>query len=353
MQIFLERIKTNQKKGVFMKISAALALTIIISTSIYAHSDHSSHTWLGDKSAYEYNKTQTQSFMKNLKAISNKSNSQVIADQYISEIDETYLKDKLKNLSGVNEVNIGTRVVKITERKSSKGRLAAREYLAMEYRDLGYKVSFSGFGGFSKGSNMIAEKISTHPDALTLVLSSHYDSVGNAGANDNGSGTISALAVAKALSSQQFKHSIVIIAFDKEESGLVGSKAYVKSIKDKSKIMGNINFEMMGTNSRGDGAFHIIDCDRADSSFLTKAVTDTISGYNLPLAVNPGCTNRSDHASFWKQNIPAVVISENFFGGDSDKCYHKKCDVVDSRLDFTYMRHITYSIYGAIVKLLQ
>jgi len=336
-----------------MKISTALALSTILSSSLYAHSDHSSHTWLGDKAAYEYNKTKTKSFSKNLIKKSNKSAPQVVADQYISEIDEAYLKHKLENLSGVNEVNIGSRVVKIAERKSAQGRLNAREYLAVEYRDLGYKVSFSDFGGFSKGSNMVAEKISNHPDAKILVLSSHYDSVGNAGANDNGTGTISALAVAKALSSQQFKHSIVIIAFDKEESGLVGSKAYVKSIKDKSKIMGNINFEMMGTNSRNDGAFHIIDCDRADSSFLTKAIDDTIAGYNLPLAVNPGCTNRSDHASFWKQNIPAVVISENFFGGDSDKCYHKSCDVVDARLNFTYMRHITYSIYGAIVKLLQ
>jgi hypothetical protein len=328
------------------------ALSLIFSSVAFTHNHHD-HSWLGDKSGYLYNQTQKSNLKNNLIKM---SKSGVTADEYISEIDETYLKSKLELLSGAKDVNLGGTLgtVRITERKSKNGRTLAREFLANEYRELGYDVSMDNFGGtFSKGANFVAKKVSNHPAAKVLVLTSHIDSVGNAGANDNGSGTISALAVARALSSQTFKHTIIIVGFDKEESGLVGSKAYVKKITNKEEIIGNINFEMMGTNSRNDGVFHIIDCDRADSKYLSSAITSTIDNYNLPLAINPGCTTRSDHASFWKADLPAIVISENFFGGDSDRCYHKSCDIVDERINFTYMRHITYAIYGAIVQLLQ
>ncbi len=143
------------------------------------------------------------------------------------------------------------------------------------------------------------------------------------------------------------------VAFDQEEIGLVGSKFYVKEeIEDKNKIIGNINLEMMGTNSRGDSAFHIIDCEREDSVFMTKEILNKIKTLGLPLVHVPGCTGRSDHGSFWKAGIGAVVLSENFFGGDSDDCYHRSCDVVDSRLNFTYMKNISLAALATVIEIL-
>ncbi len=341
-----------------MKTTLLLLFTIsIIGAARYTQDhDHSGHSWLGDKSAFKYNTIKVKTLEKSLELKSHKKMLALGIDEYISEIDEQYLRNKLEMLSGSTVTTLGDT---IRERKTQKGKSFALNFLASEFEKNGFVVTRQKLktSGFPRGEviNLIAEKKSTHPDAGLVILTAHYDSVGNSGANDNGSGTIGTLAIAKSLSKQTFKHTLRIVAFDKEETGLKGSKAFVKALstEDKARIIGNINFEMMGTNSRDDGVFHIIDCDREDSKHLTNAVIETISDFNLPITNNPGCTDRSDHASFWKAGIPAIVISENFFGGDSDRCYHKRCDVVDDRLNFSYMKNITHAVYGAVSTLLQ
>jgi len=243
----------------------------------------------------------------------------------------------------------------ISERGSKNGISNALKYLSSEYQNLGYKTEIKEFGSmFNKGNNFIATKKGSDSSKV-IIVSSHIDSVGNAGANDNGTGTIGTLAISKALASYDFKYDLRILGFDKEEKGLVGSKQYVKSLSqtEKNKIIGVINFEMMGTNSRKDGHFHIIDCNRPESVFITNVMEGIVNWHKLGLTKVPGCTNRSDHASFWKANVPAIVISENFFGGDSDKCYHRKCDQFDARLDFSYMEKITTAVASTAYKLLE
>ena len=199
----------------------------------------------------------------------------------------------------------------------------------------------------------MAEKLGKKDPKKVLILSSHIDSVKNRGANDNGTGTIGLLAVAKELAKKDYDFTVRILGFDKEEIGLVGSDAYVAALQDKAKLIGNINFEMMGVNARKDGAFHVIDCNKTNSVFLTDAIKSSIANQGLPLTVVKACTDRSDHASFWRHKLPAVVISENFFGGDGDACYHAKCDIMDERLDYNYMSYILSAVLDASEALLK
>jgi hypothetical protein len=101
---------------------------------------------------------------------------------------------------------------------------------------------------------------------------------------------------------------------------------------------------------------HVVDCGKRSryqrNLVLTNAIEAAIKKMNLNLINNPGCTGRSDHSSFWTKDIPAVAVSENFFGGDGDACYHRSCDIVDGRIDYEYMRNITAAIYGAAIELL-
>ncbi|MFL5784944.1 MAG: M28 family peptidase, partial [Bacteriovoracaceae bacterium] len=87
-----------------------------------------------------------------------------------------------------------------------------------------------------------------------------------------------------------------------------------------------------------------------NSLFLSQSMKESISELNLALTISKACTDRSDHASFWKNKIPAIVISENFFGGDGDPCYHAKCDVMDDRLDYDYMGKILEALLRTIEK---
>lgn len=250
------------------------------------------------------------------------------------KIEASEFKTKLEDLT------------RIAERGSEASRNRTREWLEQEYKALGFAVSLHNYG---KGANLIAEKAGT--SGKVLILSSHMDSVFNAGANDDGTGTVANLLIAKALAGSTFKHTLRILAFDNEEQGLVGSGKYVKAL-DAGQIIGDIQMEMMGFNSKKDGKFHLIDCDRGDAAFMTTAIMQSVQALNLPLTRVKACTDRSDHGSFWKEKIPAVVLSENFFGGDGDPCYHDKCDVIDDRIDFSYASLITQAVGSAVVKLL-
>ena len=229
----------------------------------------------------------------------------------------------------------------LSDRRSKANLDLARAFLKTEYERLGFTVRFETFGA---GANFVAEKKGlTHPEKV-LILSSHIDTVNCKGANDNGTGTIGLLTVAQELSKQNYGSTVRILGFDKEETGLNGSDAYVAAIQEKANIIGNINFEMMGYNARKDGSFHVIDCQKPTSVILSDRIKSAIANLGLPLTVVKACTDRSDHASFWRHKLPAVVISENFFGGDADPCYHAKCDIVDDRLDYTYMANILEAV---------
>lgn len=322
-----------------------ITILFIALISSFAFSHNEDHLWSTDKDAFEYTRNYKQS-NKNLKTLT---------ETTLIEVDGSFFAQKLKEFSGAADVTINGRTLNIKERGSKEGIDNSIEFLSNEYEKLGYSVQTQAFGSiFSKGTNFIASK-KGNDSSKVIIVSSHIDSVGNAGANDNGTGTIGTLAIAKALASYEFKYDLRILGFDKEEKGLVGSKQYVKSLsqEEKDKIIGVINFEMMGTNSRKDGAFHIIDCDRSDSVFMTSTMENVIGWHKLGLSKVPGCTNRSDHASFWRSNIPAIVISENFFGGDSDKCYHKSCDKFDARLDFSYMEKIATTVASTVYKMLE
>jgi len=255
----------------------------------------------------------------------------------------------------LNEFKKNLLIISKVERGSNANLDLTRTFLAEEYKKIGFEVSLQPFG---TGTNFIAEKKGTSTSEKILILSSHIDSVGNKGANDNGTGTIGALTVSQELAKNNYPYTIRVLGFDREEKGLVGSDAYVATIKNKAQIIGNINFEMMGFHRKNDGGFHVIDCERpfllgTPSEKLSLEIKNSISKLGLPLKVVKACTNRSDHASFWRAKIPAIVISENFFGGDADPCYHSKCDVVDERLNFSYMESIMEAVLDATEALLQ
>lgn len=286
-------------------------------------------------------------------------NKKILNFDHQSRLDMGFFHEKLGQLTGVSPVTIRGAQIKILERKSTTGLDAARELLKQEYEKLGFRVELIPF---SSGVNFVAEKLgSVNPDKI-LILSSHIDSVGNSGANDDGTGTIGLLTVAKELAKSNYGKTIRVLGFDREEVGLKGSDAYVAALNNKADIIGDIHFEMMGFNSKKDGAFHVIDCNSGifggnrpveNSLFLSKQIKDSITDLGLDLSVTKACTDRSDHASFWRHKIPAVVISENFFGGDGDNCYHRSCDVQDDRLDYGYMEKILDSVLDATEKIVK
>ncbi|MBA2540668.1 MAG: M28 family peptidase [Deltaproteobacteria bacterium] len=65
-----------------------------------------------------------------------------------------------------------------------------------------------------------------------MIVGAHFDTIANSpGANDNASGTVVVLAVAKLLADTPCRTAPVTIAFfDQEELGLFGARAYAQSL---------------------------------------------------------------------------------------------------------------------------
>ncbi len=272
-----------------------------------------------------------------------------------SDVDRAFLEQKVAEFSGAKSFETGSGSARIMERGSDAGRLLARKWIREQFESIGYVVTEHTYRGrFSEGVNLVAEKAGKN-SARSLILSAHYDSVGNAGADDNGAGVVAMLGVAQGLKNTLLDINLKMVFFDQEEKGLVGSKAYVdflKSSGELGQVVGNINFEMLGFNGRKDGAFHVIDCNENTSARLSQGFLEVLNSQpDLELHRVKACTNRSDHASFWRYGKPAVVVSQNFFGGDGNPCYHEACDKVD-RMDFDYMLRLTKLTEGAVLSLI-
>ena len=263
------------------------------------------------------------------------------------QVDQAFIEQKMQEFTGNIPVLINNVEQTLGPRNNRAGKDLALQFLQQEYEALGFTISLDNYG---TGVNFIAEKKGQAAESRLLILGAHYDSVASVGADDDASGVIGALAIAKALSNMEFSYTLRVLAFDEEELGLIGSTNYANAMaanKENEQLIGAIILEMLGYDGNNDSAFHIVDCKfigeadqpEGNSGQLSNVILGAINLAASPLARSEACTDRSDHTSFWNQNVPAVVLSQDFFGGDSNPCYHDSCDTVDL-IDYTYMSSI-------------
>lgn len=247
----------------------------------------------------------------------------------------------LGELSGSTQVLIDGESQTIDERGSAEGRDLARRWLVDRYSELGYAVLLHEYG---TGANVIAERAGGDGSEV-VVVGAHFDSVGNRGADDNGSGVVAGLALASALADCPLSHTLRFIAFDEEELGLLGAQAYVTQTRDIDEVTAMFNMETLGYDSDDDGAMLLVDCGEGTSAELTAEIEAAIDTLGLALQTGAACSPASDHGPFWQMGIPAVAVTEDFFGdaADANPCYHAPCDDVD-QINFDYIDKITTAV---------
>ena len=169
--------------------------------------------------------------------------------------------------------------------------------------------------------NVIAEKPGTDPDGGVVVLGGHYDTVPDVpGANDNGSGIATLMAVAREVWSGTYPFTLRFIAFGSEEIGLVGSRFYVESLEpdELQDLVAMLNFDALGT---GPVAGILGDTDLAEA-VLSYGRANGIE-VERRLGLSEGTS--SDHTSFQDAGVPAL-----FFLADDFSRIH----TTDDRLEF-------------------
>ncbi|GAA6620761.1 M28 family peptidase [Scytonema sp. NUACC26] len=161
--------------------------------------------------------------------------------------------------------------------------------------------------------NVSGRNIIAHLEGVTqpkILLGAHYDSVvGSPGANDNASGSAVLLSFARNLSKTQTARQAWFVAFDGEEDGLQGSRAFVKTAKPEflSGLKAMMNFDMVGVNNQlGVGG----------TSSLTKFARNIKPGVKIF-----GSSDGSDHAAFAAKKVPIL-----FFYRGQEPNYHTPND---------------------------
>jgi hypothetical protein len=159
-----------------------------------------------------------------------------------------------------------------------------------------------------------------NPDKY-IVVGAHYDHIGMGngyiwnGADDNGSGTVCVMTIAKAVASvgKKPENSIIFALWTAEEEGLLGSRHWVRNMDFPSEnILLNINFDMISRYIADDDRKRVTMTYTDSYPWFRDITADNLKNYGIDLTVDykpsdnpPGGT---DHRAFVEAKIPVIRI---------------------------------------------
>ena len=243
-----------------------------------------------------------------------------------------------------------------------------------------------------RGANLIATRDGRQTDAIVVVA--HHDTVWNSpGADDNAAGVVVLMEVARLLSAETLRRTVVLAAPDFEEIGLIGSRELVRLLRRRHRVRGAIVFDPIGymnpapdaqkvppgvgvlypgqmkrlaaRDNAGDG---VVAIHRRRSTALVRVWAECAAAaigrdrvvmlrdpcdlpiigplLNLvPLARN---FSRSDHRRFWDKRLPAIQVTNtaNF----RNPHYHRASDK-PATLDYETLADVTVATVLSIRRL--
>ncbi|OWK73266.1 peptidase M28 [Flavobacteriaceae bacterium JJC] len=260
----------------------------------------------------------------------------------------------------------------------SPGQKKAGEYMIKQYQDMGVShpdvmdsfyqkvpAAYMNTGrgaGLPDSENILAFiKGSEKPDEI-IVISAHYDHVGTKngvvynGADDDGSGTVAVMEIAKAFQKAKKdghgpKRSILFLHVTGEEHGLLGSKYYADHpIYPMANTVANLNIDMIGRcdpGNCGKDYVYVIGSEMLSTDLkkinveANNKVTKLELNYKYDDPKDPQrLYYRSDHYNFAKNGVPVAF----FFDGIHED-YHKPTDDAD-KIDYAALQKRTQLVFA-------
>jgi Zn-dependent M28 family amino/carboxypeptidase len=245
-------------------------------------------------------------------------------------------------------------------RTGTPGGEKARKFIVQRFMEAGvvpfgtYESSFPVIraGAGTVGVNVIGHIDGKRNPRRYIVVSAHYDHLGVRnrvifnGADDNASGTAALFSIAKYFATHQPENSLIFVAFDAEEIGLMGSQAFVKSPPvDPAQLALDINADMIG-RATDDKLFVV---GTALQPFLRpyivalagKAPVKLLIGHEDPRKPEDW-TADSDHYSFLRAKIPAL-----YFGVEDFAQHHEPTDDYET-ITFPFYVHAVETLIQAV-----
>ena len=254
---------------------------------------------------------------------------------------------------------------------ATEGHFFVREYIRGILSEWGEVKTHEFIVKGQKYQNLILNLPGSKPDLSPILIGAHYDAVpGTPGADDNATGVAVLLKLAEVFAQQPAKYPLKIVAFDMEEYGLLGSKAYAAKLKqEKQALRLMLSLEMLGYRSDADNS------QRYPVDFLKYfypqkgnfialvtnliAIPDTMRLHKSLCKSNLDCrwlpvpnngkwvvgTGFSDHSPFWEQGYRAMMVTDTAFLRNPH--YHKSSDAI-ATIDGEFLTDICLGLIKGI-----
>jgi hypothetical protein len=231
-------------------------------------------------------------------------------------------------------------------------------WLRNKYTSYGYtasqlqEYSYTYAGSAAVCKNLVVTKIGTVYPNTFLIVCGHYDSIVGTGTNDNGSGVVSILEIARLLQNIPTEYSIKFINFSGEEDGLRGSQNYVSAVVNSTSPKMDIKlvFNLDEVGGVAGLTNNTITCERDTSSpsannAASAAFTNqliTCVGLYSPLQTFLASAYASDYMSFQSNS----EIITGFFEKNETTHKHTATDFL-SNMDPVYNYNVAKAAIGA------
>ena len=198
--------------------------------------------------------------------------------------------------------------------------------------------------------NVVAVQTGTSRPKDVYVMSAHYDSVGNPGADDDASGVAAVLEAARVLAKHPSAATVYFIAFDDEELDENGSVGWTHSHATDT-IRGMVTVDMIAYNPAGGTHDRARLYARHATAAWEKGMAAAMALYGgLP---TQGVTDldEGDYWAFEQHGWPGCMLIER--ADDLNKRYHTQKDSFDTPgyLDLAYATKMTRGIVGYFAKM--
>ncbi len=271
---------------------------------------------------------------------------------------ETYVR----HLAG----HIGERNVGVPEHLN-----AAAAYIEETLESVGYAVETQAYGDPGRPfKNLVVRIPGADRKSEIVVVGAHYDTVAKSpGADDNASGVAGLIEIARLLRDKPLSRTVHLVAFTNEEepfsySELMGSVVYAKRAREEgAAVVGMLALESLGYYSDKPGSQHYPPpfswfypdvaafiafvgnlksralVRRSIASFRKHAQFPS-EGVAAPDSLVKD-VRRSDHASFWAQGYPALMVTDT--APFRNPHYHKPSDTPE-HVDFDALTRVVVGL---------
>lgn len=210
---------------------------------------------------------------------------------------------------------------------------------------------------YPDAANLVGRVRGTSARAGTLVISAHYDHLGvqdgrvYPGADDNASGVAAMLEVARYVERHPLRHQALFVAFDAEELGLQGARAFIRMPPvPLSSVALDINLDMVSRNDRDEifaaGTYQHPSFRPILEDVQRRSAVRILFGHDRPIrtaGLVDDWTMESDQGVFNEAGVPFV-----YFGVEDHADYHQPTDTAD-RIDPAFFGPVADMILDAVL----